>query len=129
MFLKRKKFILETIFFNIVDFLLHHVTREKNVNEPYDDLCATFERQHVGNRLQLCQKIHNFKMEESISMQVHIHKRYMIVDKLANINHVVSNEDLAFGFRRSLLPNLAICLITWLKNGVFNSSSKELNQN
>jgi hypothetical protein len=62
-------------------------------------------------------------------MQVHIHKRCMIVDKLANINHVVSNEDLAFEFRRSLLPMLGTYLITWLKNGVFNSSSKELNQN
>ncbi len=62
-------------------------------------------------------------------MQVHIHKRCMIVDKSTNINHVVSNEDLAFAFLRSLLPMLATYLITCLKNGVFNSSSKELNQN
>jgi hypothetical protein len=45
-------------------------------------------------------------------MQVHIHKRCMIVDKLVNINHVVSNEDLAFAFLRSLLPMLVTYLIT-----------------
>jgi hypothetical protein len=112
MFLKRKKFIFEIIFLNIVNFLLHHVARDKNVNEPYDNLCATFERQHLGNRLQLCQKIHDLKMDENILMQVHIHKRCMIVDKSTNNNHVVFNEDLAFALLRSLLPMLVTYLIT-----------------
>jgi hypothetical protein len=60
-------------------------------------------------------------------MQVHIHKLCMIVDKSANINHVVSIENLTFAFLRNLPLMLVTYLIGWLKNGIFNFGSKELN--
>jgi hypothetical protein len=41
-------------------------------------------------------------MEERTSLQVHIDKFRMIANQLANIDHQVSNEDLAFTFGGSL---------------------------
>jgi hypothetical protein len=40
-----------TIFLNVVDFLLHHVTCAKTTKNAWDKFYATFERRHVGNKL------------------------------------------------------------------------------
>jgi hypothetical protein len=46
-------------------------------------------QQHFrDNRLQL-QKFYNLKVEEGISMQVHIDKLRMIVNQLANIENII----------------------------------------
>ncbi len=63
MFMKKYKLVHRTIFLNIVDFLLHHPTHAKSAKNIWDNLYATFEK-HVGNRLQVHQKLYNFKMEE-----------------------------------------------------------------
>jgi len=76
-----------------VDFWLHHVTCARTVKDAWENLCATFEIRHVGNMLQLCKKLYNFKMKECILMQVHIDKFQMVVDQLSNIDHQVFNED------------------------------------
>jgi hypothetical protein len=57
-----------------VDLWLHHVTRARIVKDAWENLCATFEKRHLGKILQLCKKIYNFKMEECIFMQAHIDK-------------------------------------------------------
>ncbi len=74
MFINEDKLAYATIFLNVVDFLLHHVTCAKIAKDAWDNLCATFERRHVGNISQLYQKLYNLKMEEDISMKVHIDK-------------------------------------------------------
>ncbi len=43
---------------------LAHVACAKTTKDTWDNLCATFERKHVGNILQLCQDLYNLKMEE-----------------------------------------------------------------
>jgi hypothetical protein len=75
------KLACETIFLNVIDYLLHHVTRAKTTKDTWDNLCATFEKRHVGNISQLYQKLYNLKMEEDTSMQVHINKFQMIIDQ------------------------------------------------
>jgi hypothetical protein len=87
-----------TIFLNVVDFLLHHVTHVETAKDAWDNLCATFERRHVGYRSQLYQKFYNLKMEENILMQVHIDEFQMIINQLVNIDHQVSDQNLAFTF-------------------------------
>jgi hypothetical protein len=47
--------IHETIFSNVIDFLLHHTTHAKSAKGTWDNFYATFEEWHVGNRLQLYQ--------------------------------------------------------------------------
>jgi hypothetical protein len=76
----KDKLACGTIFLNVVDFLLHHVTHATTAKDAWDNLCATFERRHVGCRLELYQKLYNLKMEEETSTQVHIDKFQMIID-------------------------------------------------
>ncbi len=57
LFMKNDKLAYGTIFLNVVDFMFHHVARAKIIKNTWDNLCATFERKHVGNILQLCQKL------------------------------------------------------------------------
>jgi hypothetical protein len=83
--------------------LLHHVAFSKTTKDAWDDLCATLEKKHVDNKLQLSQELYNLKMEEGTSMQVHIEKFWMIGNQLTNIDHQVFDEDLAF----TLLGNLS----------------------
>jgi ABC-type lipoprotein export system ATPase subunit len=61
--------------------MLHHVTHAKTTKDTWDNLCATFKKRHVGNISQLYQKLYNLKMEEDISLQVHINKFQMIIDQ------------------------------------------------
>jgi hypothetical protein len=70
----KDKLAYGTIFLNIVDSLLHHVTSAKTTKDAWENLCATFEKTHVDNILQLHQKLYNLKMEESTLMQTHIDK-------------------------------------------------------
>jgi hypothetical protein len=62
--MKKDKLTHGTIILNVVNSLLHHVTCAKIVKDAWDNLCATFDRRHVGNILQLRQKLYNFKMEK-----------------------------------------------------------------
>jgi hypothetical protein len=43
-------------------------------------------------------------MEEGTLVQVHINKFYMITNQLANIDHIIFDENLAFTFLRGLPP-------------------------
>jgi hypothetical protein len=89
MLMKKNKLACGTIFLNVVDSLLHHAAHAKSVKEAWDNLYATtFEILHVDNRLKL-QKFYNLKMEEGISMQVHIDKLQMIVNQLTNIENKI----------------------------------------
>jgi hypothetical protein len=97
-----------TVLLNVVDFLLHHVALSKTTKDAWDNLCATLEKKHVDNKLQLYQELYNLKMEEGTSMQVHIDKFWMIGNQLTNIDHQVSDEDFAF----TLLGNLSSSF-TW----------------
>jgi hypothetical protein len=80
-FMKKYKLVHRTILLNIIDFLLHHAKNAKSAKDIWDNLYATFER-HVGNRLQVHQKLYNFKMEEGISMQAHNNKVHMILNQV-----------------------------------------------
>ncbi len=40
---KKNKLVHGTMFSNVVDSLLHHVTCVKNAKQAWDNLCATFE--------------------------------------------------------------------------------------
>ncbi len=62
---------------------MQHMQRVKK--DIWDNLYATFERQHVGNSLQVHQKLYNFKMEEGISMQAHNNKVHMIVNQFKTL--------------------------------------------
>jgi hypothetical protein len=74
-----------------LDFWLHHVTRAGTITDAWENLCATFEKRHLGNILQLFKKLYNFKMEECILMQVHTDKLQMVADQLSNIDHQIFN--------------------------------------
>ncbi len=91
-----------TILLNVVDFLLHHVACVEIAKDAWDKFYATFEKKRVGNRLQLHQQFYNLNMEEGTLMQAHIDKFRMIANQLANIDHQVSDENLAFTFGESL---------------------------
>jgi hypothetical protein len=41
---------------------------QKLQKNAWDNLCATFEKRHVGNKLQLHQELYNLKMQEGTSM-------------------------------------------------------------
>jgi hypothetical protein len=101
--MKKDKLACGTILLNVVDSLLHHVPHAKTTKNAWDDPCATFEKRHVGNKLQPYQELYNTKMQEGTSMQVHIDKLRMIVNQLTNINHKVYDENLAFTLLGSLL--------------------------
>jgi hypothetical protein len=64
LFMKKDKLTCGTILLNVVNSLLHHVTCAKTIKDAWDNLCATFDRRHVGNILQLCQELYNLKMEK-----------------------------------------------------------------
>jgi hypothetical protein len=64
--------------------MLHHLVLAEFAKDSWDNLCATFEFKYVGNKLQLCQELYNFKMEEGTLMQICIDK---IISQLVNINH------------------------------------------
>jgi hypothetical protein len=108
LFKKKDKLVYGTVLLNVVDFLLHHVALSKTTKDAWDNLCATLEKKHVDNKLQLYQELYNLKMEEGTSMQVHIDKFWMIGNQLTNIDHQVSDEDFAF----TLLGNLSSSF-TW----------------
>jgi len=44
-----------TILLNVVESLLHHVTRVETAKDAWDNFYATFEKKDIGNRLQLHQ--------------------------------------------------------------------------
>jgi hypothetical protein len=51
LFMKKDKLAHGIILLNVIDFLLHHVTHVGIIKDAWDNLCATFERRHVGNKL------------------------------------------------------------------------------
>ncbi len=78
LFMKKDKLAHETIFLN-VNFMLHHLAHAKFAKDSWNNLCATFEKKNVDNKLQLCQKLYNLMMEEGTLMQIRIDKLWMIV--------------------------------------------------
>ncbi len=61
--MKKDKLACGTILLNVFDIILHHVAQcVETIKDAWDNLCATFERTHVGNRLQLHQKNYNLKI-------------------------------------------------------------------
>jgi hypothetical protein len=48
--------------------MLHHVTRVGTIKDAWYNICATFERKHVGNNLQLHQELYNLTIEEGTLM-------------------------------------------------------------
>ncbi len=65
---------LWNIFLNVVDSLLHHIACVETTKNAWDNLCATFEKTHVDNIVQLIQELYNFKMEEGTMVQIPIDK-------------------------------------------------------
>ncbi len=53
--MKKDKLACGTILLNVVDSLLYHVACAKIGKDAWDNFCATCERKHVDNKLQLCQ--------------------------------------------------------------------------
>lgn len=52
LFMKKDKLTHRTILSNVVEYMLHHVlTRVDIANDAWDNLCETFERIHINNRL------------------------------------------------------------------------------
>ncbi len=112
LFFKKDKLAHGTILLNVVDSLLHHVTCVEITKDAWDNLCWTFERRHVGNILQLCQKFYNLKMEEHTLVQAHIDKLQMIANQLTNIDHQVFNEDLTFTLLGILPPSFYTLVVS-----------------
>jgi len=76
--MKKDKLACGTILLNVIDFLLHHVACVKTIKDAQDNLCATFDRKHAGNKLQLHQELYNLMTEEGTLVQAHIDKLKMI---------------------------------------------------
>ncbi len=49
--MKKDKLVCGKIILNVVDSLLHHVTCAETAKDAWDNLCVTFEKRHVGNKL------------------------------------------------------------------------------
>jgi hypothetical protein len=49
--MKRDKLACGTTLLNVVDLLLDHVTCAETTKDAWNNLCATFEKKHVGNKL------------------------------------------------------------------------------
>jgi len=62
--MKKDKLTCGINLLNVVNSLLHHITCAKIVKNAWDNLCATFDRKHVGNILQLHQELCNLKMDK-----------------------------------------------------------------
>jgi hypothetical protein len=63
LFMKKDKLARGTILLNVIDIILHHVAQcVETIKDAWDNLCATFERTYVGNKLLLCQELYNLKM-------------------------------------------------------------------
>jgi hypothetical protein len=80
LFTKKDELAHGTIFLNVIDFMLHHVARVGTTKDAWDNLCAAFERRHVGNKLQLHQELYNLTIEEATLVQAHIDKLKMIAN-------------------------------------------------
>jgi hypothetical protein len=80
LFMKKDKVVHGTILLNVIDFMLHHVARVGTIKDAWDNLCATFERRHVSNKLQLHQELYNLMIEEATLVQAHIDKLKMIAN-------------------------------------------------
>jgi hypothetical protein len=53
LFVKKEKLACGTILLIFIDIILHHVTQcVETIKDAWDNLCATFEKTHVGNKLQ-----------------------------------------------------------------------------
>ncbi len=78
--MKKDKLACGTIILNVIDFLLHHVACVITIKDAWDNFCATFERRHVGNKLQLHQELYNLMIEEGTLVQAHIDKLEIIAD-------------------------------------------------
>ncbi len=63
LFMKKDKLACGTILLNVVDSLLYHVACAKIGKDAWDNLCATCERNHVDNKLQLRQGWKRTKVE------------------------------------------------------------------
>ncbi len=87
LFMKKDKLVCGAILQNVVEFLLHHVARVEIAKDAWDNFYATFEKKHIGNRLQLHRQFYNLNMEERTSLQAHIDKFWMIANQLTNIDH------------------------------------------
>jgi hypothetical protein len=55
--MKKDKLAQGTILLNVIDYLFYHVARAEIVKGAWDNFCATFEKKHVGNKLQPCQEL------------------------------------------------------------------------
>ncbi len=52
LFMKKDNLTHRTILLNVVEYMLHHVlTRVDIANDAWDNLCETFERRHINNKL------------------------------------------------------------------------------
>ncbi len=51
LFMKKDKLAHETILLDVVNFMLHHLAHAKFVKNSWDNLCATFDKNYVGNKL------------------------------------------------------------------------------
>jgi hypothetical protein len=51
-------------------------------------------------------------MDKSTLVQTHINKLQMIIDQLTNIDHQISNENLAFTFFRNLPPSFHTLMVS-----------------
>jgi len=49
--MKKDKLACGTTLLNVVDPLLDHVACAKTTKDSWNNLCATFEKKHVGNKL------------------------------------------------------------------------------
>lgn len=65
LFMKKENLVHETIFLNVVDYVLYHVTHVETTKDAWDNLCATFEWRHVGKKWHLHHKFYNLKIEEN----------------------------------------------------------------
>jgi hypothetical protein len=51
LFMKKDKLTHRTILLSVVEYMLHHVIHVDTTKDAWDNLCATFERRHINNRL------------------------------------------------------------------------------
>ncbi len=92
---------------------MHDTTYAKNAKETWDNVYATFEKQHVGNRLQLYQQFCNSNMEENTLMQVRIYELCTIVNQLTNIDHPIFNENMTFSLLGNYLPSFHTTMVAF----------------
>jgi hypothetical protein len=117
--LERDQIALSTIVFYLLDEPLHQITHCNTAKEAWDELCHIYEMSDMHSKRLLQKEFWSFKVNESESMACAIAKFRSLVDRLAGVGVICTDED-KINVLLSSLPD------SWLSFTNIHSNEKNL---